>query len=93
MAVAIQTMRLKNGIASEEEKMKRRFYNWALSGILLGIFCTGAMAQSGSDSTDKKQKKEKVQIIVVKKEERKKPDDSGKTKKPRSESHAQSSNQ
>lgn len=70
--------------------MKIRFHNWALSVILLGIFCTGAMAQSGSDSKDKKQKKEKVQIVVVKKEDRKKPDDSG--KKSGSKSQAQSAN-
>ena len=73
--------------------MKIRFHNWALSVILLGIFCTGAVAQSGSDSKDKKQKKEKVQIIVVKKEERKKPDGNGKDKKPRSEKQTRLSNQ
>ena len=73
--------------------MKRQFHNWALSVILLGIFCTGALAQSGSDSTDKRKKKEKVQIVVVKKEERKKPDGNGKTQKPSSESLARLSNQ
>ena len=71
--------------------MKRRFQIWLLSGMLLGIFCTGALAQSDPHPADSKQKKEKVQIIVVKKKERDKSKD-GEAKKPRSESKTPSAN-
>jgi hypothetical protein len=52
--------------------MKKGFYGWVCSVILVLSFCTGVLAYSGPVVTEQVSKKDKVQIVVVKKKEREK---------------------
>ena len=63
--------------------MKKGFYSWVWSVILISSLCTGVSAYSGPASVEQGSKKEKVQIIVVKKKEREKSSGGGRSERSR----------
>lgn len=67
--------------------MKKRFFNWFISAILIAIFSFSALARSGSNGLP--QKKEKLQVLLVEKKGGNRPSGNGESK-PRQEDRKKS---